>query len=110
MELGTGACILTLKEYLLQESVLKLPNLMKPFFLRTDASEVEVAAILLPENKGMLYLVGYTSRKSSLAEASDKNRVSDNSVGYDALNFIQLARDSHSRLTIKIPEGYCLQE
>ena len=41
---------LLLKEYLLQEPVLKLPDLMKPFVLRTDAFGVEVAAVLL-ENK-----------------------------------------------------------
>ena len=58
-----------LKEYLLQESVLKLPDLMKPFVLRTDASGVGVAAVLLQENKGKLYPVGYTSKKLNLAEA-----------------------------------------
>ena len=58
-----------LKEYLLQEPVLKLPDLMKPFVLRTDASRVGVAAILLQENEGKLYPVGYASKKVSLAEA-----------------------------------------
>ena len=37
-----------LKDYLLQEPVLKLPDLIKPFVVRTDASEV--AAVLLQEN------------------------------------------------------------
>ena len=41
-----------LKEYLLQEAVLKLPDLMKPFVLRTYASGVGVAAVLLQENEG----------------------------------------------------------
>ena len=58
-----------IKEYLLQEPVLKLPDLMKPFVLRTDASGVRVAALLLQENKGKLYPVGYASKKLSLAEA-----------------------------------------
>ena len=45
-----------LKEYLLQEPVLKLPDLMKPFSLKIDASGVGVAAVLLQKNKGKLYL------------------------------------------------------
>ena len=62
---------LLLKEYLLQEPVLKLSDLMKPFVLRRDASGVGVAAVLLQENEGKLYPVGYASKrlKLSLAEA-----------------------------------------
>ena len=51
------------KEYLLQEPVLKHPDLMKPFILRTDASGNGVAALLLQENEGKLYPVGYASKK-----------------------------------------------
>ena len=60
-----------LKEYLLQEPVLKLLDLMKPFILITDASGsvVGVAAVLLQENEGKLYPVGYASKKLCLAEA-----------------------------------------
>ena len=39
---------------------------MKLFILRTDASGV---GVLLQENEGKLYLVGYASKKLSLAEA-----------------------------------------
>ena len=48
-----------LKEYLLQEPVLKLPHLSKPFVLRTDASGVGVVAVLLQENYGKLYPEGF---------------------------------------------------
>ena len=54
-----------LKEYLLQEPVLKLPDLSKPFVLRTDASGV----VLLQESDGKLYPVGYACRELDLTEA-----------------------------------------
>ena len=45
-----------LKEYLLKEQVLKLPDVSKPFVLRTDASEVWMAAVL-EENHRKVYPV-----------------------------------------------------
>ena len=51
---------------------MKLPDLIKPFILRTGASGVGVptATVLLQENEGKLYPVGYVSEKFSLAEAT----------------------------------------
>ena len=43
-----------LKDYLLHEPVLKLPDLMKPFVPRTDASGVGIAAVLLQGNEEKL--------------------------------------------------------
>ena len=73
-----------LKKYLLQEPVLKLYDLMNPFVLRTDASGVEVAGVLLQENEGNLYPVGYAIKKFSLAEVKYPiigERVPGSSVG-----------------------------
>ena len=42
---------------------------MKPFVLRTDASIVGVAVVLLQENERKLYPVGNASKKLSQAEA-----------------------------------------
>ena len=58
-----------LKEYLLLEPVMKLPDLSKPFVLQTDSSGVGVAAVLLQENDGKLYPVGYASKKLNLTDA-----------------------------------------
>ena len=56
-----------LKECLLQEPVLKLPDPIKLLVLRTDASGVKVAAILFQENDGKLYtkLNTQSQRKSA---------------------------------------------
>ena len=54
---------------LLQEPVFKLPDLVKPFVLRTDSSGIGVTDVLLQENEGTLHPVGYASKKLSLAEA-----------------------------------------
>ena len=44
-----------LNEYMLQQPVLKLPDLNKLFVLWTDASRVGVVAVLLQENDRKLY-------------------------------------------------------
>ena len=56
------------KEYLLQEPVQKLPDLMKALVLRT-VSGVGVAAVLWLKNEGKLYPIGYASKELRLAKA-----------------------------------------
>ena len=69
MEQGTGACILPVEGIPVTRAVLKLPDLSKPFVLRTDACGVGVAAVLLQENDRKLYPVGYASKKFNLTQA-----------------------------------------
>ena len=64
-----GRAYSLLKEYLLQDPVLKLTDLSKPCVVRTGASGVGVAAVLLQENDGNLYPMGYASKKLNLTEA-----------------------------------------
>ena len=52
-----------LKDELCREPVLKLPDLSKPFVLRTDASDVGLGAVLLQEHNEELFPVMYASKK-----------------------------------------------
>jgi hypothetical protein len=52
-----------LKSILIKEPVLRLPDMQKPFILRTDASNVALGAVLLQEHDGSLFPVIYISQK-----------------------------------------------
>jgi glycerophosphoryl diester phosphodiesterase len=52
-----------LKRTLTSAPILRLPDVSKPFVLRTDASDVALGAVLLQEFDGRLFPVSYASRK-----------------------------------------------
>ena len=53
----------TLKRLLVAEPVLQLPDMTKPFVLRTDASDVGIGAVLLQKHGEELFPVAYASKK-----------------------------------------------
>ena len=53
----------TLKKKLASQLILHLPDLKKAFYLRTDASDVGMAAILLQETENGKFPVAYISKK-----------------------------------------------
>ncbi len=53
----------TLKNMTVTEPVLRLPDISKPFVLRTDASNTGVGAVLLQDHEGQLFPVSYASKK-----------------------------------------------
>ncbi|KAM7309659.1 uncharacterized protein ISCGN_006655 [Ixodes scapularis] len=52
-----------LKKKLANPPILRLPNLDRPFVLRTDASDRGVGAVLMQEHDAVLHPVAYASRK-----------------------------------------------
>lgn len=58
----------TLKNQLLEEAVLSLPDLHRPFTIETDASGVGMSAVLLQEHDGQLRPVSFISKTLSDAE------------------------------------------
>ena len=54
---------MTLKNLLCKEPILRLPDVQKPYILRTDASNNGVGAILLQEHEGAVFPVCYASKK-----------------------------------------------
>jgi len=53
----------TLKRLIASKPILKLPDLKKPFILRTDASDYGVGAVLMQDHDGHLFPVSYASKK-----------------------------------------------
>ena len=53
----------TLKRLLVTEPVLRLPDMSKPFVLRTDTSDVGIGAVLLQQHEEKLFPVAYASKK-----------------------------------------------
>ena len=57
-----------LKEKLLCKPLLKLPDMQKPFVLRTDASDLGLDTVLLQTHEEELFPVSYASRRLSNSE------------------------------------------
>ena len=53
----------TLKGYIVNPPILRLPDFEKQFILRTDASNTGIGAILLQEESGVKHPVAFASRK-----------------------------------------------
>ena len=53
----------TLKRLLIAEPVLRLPDMLKPFVLRTNASDAGIGAVLLQQHEGKVFPVAYASKK-----------------------------------------------
>ena len=58
-----------LKEYLLQEPVLKIPEQLKPFVLRKDASGVGAAIVLLPFDVYEIIIVNDNFRRGLISRS-----------------------------------------
>ena len=58
----------TIKSYLTSEPVLRLPDPAKTYFLRTDASNNGIGAVLMQRHDEKLFPVCYASKKLSSAE------------------------------------------
>ena len=58
----------TLKKMITDKPVLRIPDVSRPFVLRTDASEVGLGAVLLQKYDSQFFPVSYASRKLQGAE------------------------------------------
>jgi hypothetical protein len=62
------AAFVTLKRLLVSKPILRLPDVSRPFVLRTDASDTGLGAVLLQLHDGELFPVCYASKKLSHSE------------------------------------------
>jgi len=53
----------TIKNFLIEKPILKLPDWTKPFTIRSDASSIGIGAVLLQEHNEKYFPVAYASRK-----------------------------------------------
>ena len=60
----------TIKSYLTSEPILRLPDPAKTYFLRTDASNNGIGAVLMQRHEEKLFPVCYASKKLSRAECN----------------------------------------
>src|SRR5260221_6131889 len=58
----------TLKTFILNSRVLKLPKLDQPFILRCDPSDYAIAGVLLQEHENLLHPISFCSKKLSSRE------------------------------------------
>ena len=61
-------CFEELKNALLKDPILMLPDVSKPFILRTDASHYGLGAVILQEYEGILKPVCYAGKKLNASE------------------------------------------
>ena len=62
------ATFLELKKHLMNNPILKLPNLEIPFVVRSDASNYALGSVLLQQHEGSMFHVEYWSRQLKPAE------------------------------------------
>ena len=62
------AAFAELKQHLCAKPILRLPDMDRPFVLRTDASDAGLGAVLLQEHDEGIFPVAYASRKLTKAE------------------------------------------
>ena len=63
-----------LREKMSSEPVVRLPDLNKPFIVKTDACDTGMGAILLQENDGQRHVIEYASKRFNETDALSHHR------------------------------------